>query len=294
MRQLASIQKIQEILDHSNADNLEIARIKGWQVIIRKGEFKEGDLCVYCEIDSVMPEKPEFEFLAPRKYRIKTTKLRGEISQGIAFPLSILNQGDWEFGLISISTEEKGYTPSIKRKGDSSILNEINLVPGLDVTEILGVTKYDPPIPACLGGTALGRFFSHSIKTDEERIQNLIDNYEFYRRWYIWTATEKLDGCLDEKTILETEDGEKTIKEICETRYSRKVKTFNLETQKEEFRKILGYSIKEPTSHQWFEIELDNGKKIKITGNHKVWMPELLCWRRVDELVGNEEFLLKN
>lgn len=166
MRQLASIQKIQEILDHSNADNLEIARIKGWQVIIRKGEFKEGDLCVYCEIDSVMPEKPEFEFLAPRKYRIKTTKLRGEISQGIAFPLSILNQGDWEFGLISISTEEKGYTPSIKRKGDSSILNEINLVPGLDVTEILGVTKYDPPIPACLGGTALGRFFSHSIKTD--------------------------------------------------------------------------------------------------------------------------------
>ena len=169
----------------------------------------------------------------------------------------------------------------------------IELIPGADVTDLLGVEKYDPPISACLGGVAAGNFPSHSIKIDEERIQNLTDNFEDYRRWYTWTATEKLDGCLDESTILETEEGEKTIKEVCETMYTGKVKTFNLETQKEEFRKILGHSIKKSSSHQWFEIKLNDGKKIKITGNHEVWLPELLCWRRVDELEGNEEFLLK-
>jgi len=70
----------------------------------------------------------------------------------------------------------------------------INLSIGTDVTDILGVEKYDPPIPACLGGTAIGRFPSHSIKTDEERIQNLIELFATYRDNYTWITTEKLDG----------------------------------------------------------------------------------------------------
>jgi RNA ligase (TIGR02306 family) len=163
-RKLATIAKIESIRPHGNADTLELATIRGWQVVVRIGEFKAGDLCVYCEIDSLMPEKEEFEFLAPRKYRIKTTKLRGQISQGIAFPTTIL-------------------------PGEAFGLKE-----GADVTEMLGVIKYDPPIPASLGGVALGHFFSHSIKTDEERIQNLIDLFPEYHDNYTWTATEKLDG----------------------------------------------------------------------------------------------------
>jgi RNA ligase (TIGR02306 family) len=268
-RKLATIAKIDEIRPHPNADVLEIVKIRGWQVITKLGEFQPGDLCVYCEIDSVMPERPEFEFLRPRKFRIKTTKLRGKISQGIAFPLSVIGPED-----------------SINHLDEDDI--------GLDVTELLGVTKYEEPIPANLGGDVKGGFPAHSIKTDEFRVQNLSnEEYKKYHDWYLWVATEKLDGCLDENTIIETEEGNKTIKDICESNYSGKVKTFNLEKQKEEFRKILGHSIKELTTHQWFEIELENGEKVKITGNHKVWIPALLCWRRVDELEGNEEFLLK-
>ncbi len=89
-RKLATIQKIIEVHPIVNADNLERAVIKGWNVVVKKGEFQAGDLCVYCEIDSLMPERPEFEFLESKKYRIKTTKFRGQVSQGIAFPLSIL------------------------------------------------------------------------------------------------------------------------------------------------------------------------------------------------------------
>ena len=191
-RKLATIAVIEEIRVHPNADSLELARIRGWQVVVRKGEFQPKDLCVYCEIDSLMPEKREFEFLAPRKYRIKTTKLRGQVSQGIAFPLSILP------GFVEVI----GGLKKLTYNRDSWWLS-----PGADMTELLGVTKYEEPIPASLGGTTLGRFFSHSIKTDEERIQNLTDNFEDYRRWYLWTATEKLDGSSCTYTIYENEFG---------------------------------------------------------------------------------------
>ena len=178
-RKLATIAKIRDIVQHTNADNLEIALIRDWKVVVKKGEFQAGDLCVYVEIDSVMPERPEFEFLAPRKYRIKTTKLRGQVSQGIAFPLSILPKE-----LFKVVKNEEGlFTLGGK-------VMEI----GMDVTEALGVEKYEEPIPACLGGIAEGRFPSHSIKTDEERIQNLTENFQNYHDWYTWTATEKLDG----------------------------------------------------------------------------------------------------
>jgi hypothetical protein len=285
-RKLATIERISAINPIPDADAIEGATIRGWSVVVKKGEHQVGDLVVYCEIDSVLPERPEFEFLRPRGFRIRTIKLRNQISQGIIFPLHILDSvgqfqsvlGEPEYDLLLLYGDNKG----------------IPIVEGENVTELLGVTKYEPQIPACLGGIAKGSFPSHSIRTDEERIQNLVDIYDEYKTKYTWTATEKLDGCLDENTLIETEDGEKSIKEICETKYSGKVRTFNHQTLKEEFQKILGHFIKEPSSHEWFEIELEDGHKIRLTGNHEVWLPELLCWRRIDELDGDEEFLLKN
>ncbi|MBW3021252.1 hypothetical protein KY334_08205, partial [Candidatus Woesearchaeota archaeon] len=119
---------------------------------------------------------------------IKTTKLRGQVSQGIAFPLSILESvgefqsviGDERWDMILLCSGPEG--------------NAIPIVPGEDVTDILGVIKYEEPIPASLGGDVKGKFPSHSIKTDEERIQNLTELFEDYRTGYTWTATEKLDG----------------------------------------------------------------------------------------------------
>ena len=95
MRNLASIQKISSVEKHPNADSLDIVKILGWQCVAKLGEFKAGDLCVYVEIDSILPEKPEFEFLRTGKFRIKTIKLRGQLSQGICFPMSIL-RGTYE------------------------------------------------------------------------------------------------------------------------------------------------------------------------------------------------------
>src|SRR5262249_27544345 len=132
MRKLASIQTITAAEPIAKADAIERLRILGWWVVAKKGEFKPGDNVVYCEIDSLLPERPEFEFLRANcfkpaivngdeviqraGFRIKTVKLRGQVSQGICFPLSILPGGS-------------------------------DLDIGADVTDQLGIVKYEPPIP---------------------------------------------------------------------------------------------------------------------------------------------------
>jgi RNA ligase (TIGR02306 family) len=166
MRALATIARIDAIREHRNAYRLELATIRGWQVVVEKGIFKEGDLVVYCEIDSILPEREEFEFMRHRNFRVKTIKLRGELSQGICFPLSILPE----------------YVPY-----DTSWMD------GDDVTDELDIVKYEIPQPAVLAGDAKGVFPSFIPKTDSERIQNhpwILDEY----RELEWVVTEKLDG----------------------------------------------------------------------------------------------------
>lgn len=162
MRKLASIQRIKALEPIAEADAIEKATVLGWELVVKKGEFQVGDLCVYCEIDSLMPDKPIFEFLKPRGMRIKTIRLRGQISQGICFPLGILPADS--------PTDEDA-----------------------DVTDLLGITKYEPPIPASLAGKAKGLFPSFIPKTDETRVQvlqGLLDKYAG-EAFYI---AEKLDG----------------------------------------------------------------------------------------------------
>ena len=113
----------------------------------------------------------------------------------------------------------------------------------------------------------------------------------------LWYASRKLDGCVSGDTLITMENGERIpIKEIVEFKIEGNVQTYNPETGKIEFNKILNHmknmdDINE-SKHQWYEIELDDGRKIKLTGNHKVFIPELGCYRRVDELTGDESFLV--
>lgn len=90
MRKLASIKTVSDLIPIEGKDRIILAMIDGWSVIVKKGEFNIGDKCVYVEIDSVLPDKPEFDFLSKNNFRIKTMKMAGVISQGICFPLSIL------------------------------------------------------------------------------------------------------------------------------------------------------------------------------------------------------------
>lgn len=179
MRKLASIQTINAVEVIPNADAIEKVRVLGWWVVVKKGEHRPGECVVYCEIDSLLPERPEFEFLRagcfkpaqtdatgaevlPAGFRIKTVKLRGQVSQGICFPLSILPPG--------APTEE-----------------------GADVTELLGVRKWEPPLPVGMGGKVKGGFPGFLPKTDEIRVQVLEPVLERHRGKTFY-VTEKLDG----------------------------------------------------------------------------------------------------
>jgi len=205
-RKLATIRKIKEINPIEGADSIELAVVDGWQVVVAKNVGHQvGDLVVYCEIDSFLPIEPEFEFLRKSSYkkmgdqegfRLKTIKLRGQISQGLILPYSVI---------------------PIAQFATAADLPE-----GMDVSEMLGIVKYEPPIPAQLAGRVKGTFPSFLRKTDEERIQNLEKEYT---EWTLsskhqFYATEKLDGssftcyikngefgvCSRNMDLLETED----------------------------------------------------------------------------------------
>ena len=179
MRKLASIQTVNAVEPIPNAEAIEKVRVLGWWVVAKKGEHAEGDKVVYCEIDSLLPERPEFEFLRassfkpsqtdatgsevlPSGFRIKTVKLRGQVSQGICFPLALLPPGS--------GTDE-----------------------GADVTEILGIRKWEPPLPAGMGGLVKGAFPAFLPKTDETRVQVLPAVLERHRGKTFY-VTEKIDG----------------------------------------------------------------------------------------------------
>ena len=171
MNGLATIQKIKAIRPHNNADALELATVLGWQVVIKKGEFKAGDLAIYVVIDTVLPEKPEFEFLRNKHFRIKPIRLRGEESAGICFPLSIL-------GDLATPPQEGWADP----------------VEGTDVTAKIGVIHYEKPIPAELAGQMIGHFPGFLIITDEDNIRTYPDALpEMWGRPYY--ITRKDDGC---------------------------------------------------------------------------------------------------
>ena len=91
-RKLASIQKITDIRPIHDAQNIEVASVLGWECIVaKKDNFQINDLVVYIEVDSILPVKPEFEFLRDRKFRVRTIKLRKTTSQGLILPLSIMS-----------------------------------------------------------------------------------------------------------------------------------------------------------------------------------------------------------
>jgi RNA ligase (TIGR02306 family) len=178
MRKLASIQTVTSIEPIPNADAIERFRVLGWWIVGKKGEVRVGDRIVYCEIDSLLPERTEFEFLRSNcfkpalldgdtvlqraGFRIKTIKLRGQVSQGICFPLAILPQ-------------DRSY-----EVGD-------------DVTDLLGIIKYEPPAPAGMSGMVKGPFPGFLPKTDETRVQVLEHVLQQYRGQTFF-ITEKLDG----------------------------------------------------------------------------------------------------
>jgi RNA ligase (TIGR02306 family) len=165
MTKLATIQRIHSIQPHPNNEvtKLEVAKILAWPVVVQKGQYKEGELVVFIVIDSIVPPTPDFAFMEKMKYKVWSAKFKGAPSQGLVMPISILPLN-------------KTYMPA---EGD-------------DVTEILGVIKYEKPEPIC--AEAIGNFPSNLIpRTDEDNLLNNPDVMQEFIGEEVY-LTGKADG----------------------------------------------------------------------------------------------------
>lgn len=132
-RILAHVEKVISVEEIPGANNIELCRLLGWQCIIKKSDnIKVNDLVGYCEIDSILPEIPEWEFLKDTKYRIKTRKFMKTLSQGLVIPLKY----DKDCERYYIPNEYISNTPCGSR---------VYIQEGSDITELLGITKWLPP-----------------------------------------------------------------------------------------------------------------------------------------------------
>lgn len=265
MRKLASIQIINNILPVEGSDFIEQVQVLGWNLVTKKGEFGINDKCIYIEIDSIVKECPEFEFLRKYKFRVKTQKIRGIISQGLAIPLKIFNISE-------------------------------NTPIGTDVTEILGITKYLTPSER------------EEINQEDRRITNkknklkkFMMRYSWFRKLFLskkkksgfpyWVSKTDEPRCISGDSILNTDKGDFTIKEICESKETFKVKSYNIDTNIIEYKEIIHKSIKS-NNNDWYKIELEDSTKLVLTSEHPVYLPELNCYRQVKDLKANDLVLL--
>jgi len=229
---LASIQKVISVEPIEGADKIEKIGVLGWQIVAKKGEFKVGDACCYIQIDTICPEIPYFEFLRERKFRVRTIKLRQQISQGL---------------ILSIKD-------CCKITDQPFLIKE-----GVDISDLLGIQKYSktvelpdnmPKMPKKWYKKWLWLFkqkvlvkvfpsltqvnrrpFPNELvsRTDEERIQNMPWIFEKFQG-KIFCASEKLDG--SSITIIYDEVnrlvfGKKKIYRIC----SRNFELFNKQNE---------------------------------------------------------------
>lgn len=212
-RKLVTIRTVSEVNPIEGADSIECLTVEGWKVVSQKGNFNPGDLCVYFEIDSALPDgNPLWQDLVDKSSRmfegkkvhvLRTIKLRGQVSQGFCIPLRKFPEIFAKLGFsITVSDEVKrdimalhglDAEQEVISAQISEIKRHLDEIREIDFSTILGVVKYEPPIPAELAGQVKGLFPSKIRKTDQERCQNL-SNEIFADLDAKYEVSVKLDG----------------------------------------------------------------------------------------------------
>jgi RNA ligase (TIGR02306 family) len=249
-RKMATIRKIDEIRPIEGADAIEAAVIGGWVVVIKKGEFRAGDLAVYLEIDSWVPhavapflskgQEPR-EFNGVKGERLRTVKLRGQVSQGLLLPI------------------ETAFPGSDRRFWWSQV--------NVDISERIGIQKWEAPIPASLSGDVEGVFPTVVPKTDQER-------------------------CLSGETLIDTEYGKISIKDIVSNKMSVKVYSYNHETKSVELKPVIGWS-EMTRKNMWVKIKMKSGKELVCTKNHRIWCEDISAYRQADQIEIGQKIIIK-
>ena len=321
---LATICKIESTHPISGADRLVKTVINGYDIVTTK-DTKPGDIVVYIPVESSICD----EFLSKNNLyelscyekntnhdeieklkvllesankeesqkisneikskcgffnkhgRVRMIKLRGQYSMGYIIP--------WETFINTFGLE---LDPEIGYK--FNMVNDIEFC-----TKYIPFTELKPNNHV---GTGSGNKANKKLKKFDKLIPGTFEfHYDTKQLGQYMDVlnpldsvcvTTKLHGCVERNTIVNTlEYGDKTIGEIVDNKINCNIKSFNTQTNKIEYSPIEQFYYV-PNDGEWYEIELEDGRKITITGNNPVWLPELKCYRRVDELVGDEKLLV--
>lgn len=218
------------------------------------------------------------------KGRVKTITLRGCPSQGFITPVKSLC--NWKPTLNTITDWSKFINTVFDTvDGDLLVKKYVRIIPETNVNKSNNRSKKR--------NKNLKKFdrlyedqFAYHYDT------NMLNTNMFkFNPEDVVTITKKIHGCVDGSTIIDTQEyGKLTIKEIVDNKIKCNIKCLNTITNEICYCEIGDYYFM-PNDGEWYEIELENGMKLKITGNNPVWLPELNCYRKVEDLNG-DEFLL--
>jgi RNA ligase (TIGR02306 family) len=178
-----------EVLEHPDADALEIVKVLGYQAVVRKDTFHSGDLAVYIPEQAVVPmnilqrlnlwdyEKQKGKLAGSKGDRVKAVRLRGVLSQGLLLPLVNHSNGTWDL----MYQGEEGFQPLKVQKGTN-------------VTQALKITKWEPKIPAHMAGEVCN-LAGKTLKYDIENVKNYPEVFDGLVNLNIDVhVTEKLHG----------------------------------------------------------------------------------------------------
>lgn len=264
------------IEEHPNADLLELAVVGDYRSIVRKGQFKTGDLGVYIPEASIVPEWLIEDLglvgrLAGKaKNRVKAVKFRQVLSQGLVMPVDM--------------------TPScnvITRFNTGADEDTLYVEEGQDVIEFLSILKYEPPIPTHMSGEVFNAH-GYTLRYD-------IDNFKLFPNVLMEGETvfmtEKIHGCIAPHSLVMLPNGEEiSIEEIIENDNITTVLSYDVNSSSFIPKRITG-KFKRPNKEKkkWMMMTFENGRKLPITEDHPVFSNSRNCYIKTKNIQPNED-----
>ena len=310
-----TVVQIGEVKPVEGSDFLGSTLVNGNPIVVRKDQIKEGDIMIYAPIETVLNK----QFLSVNNlFEIGEKELNSNFKEVQA----LINEGKKEDAKKKVGFFNKhGRVKLIRLRGCPSMgfliekeslvkwkpkLQDVDFSQYVDkdfdtIDGELFVKVYVPYVPPVRTKSRTNKAekklkrFSRLIEGEFKFLyetQQLQRNIQYFRPEDEVVFSVKMHGCVERNTIVNTlEYGDKTIGEIVDNKIECHIKAFDVETNSIVYVPIDNfYCVK--NDGEWFEIELENGKKITITGNNPVWIPSENTYRRVDELRGDEYFLL--
>ena len=327
---LCTICKVGEMLPIEGADKLAKTVINGYDIVVPK-TMNEGDIVLYFPVESCICEKflsanNLYEFSEATRNAnftdvdsiIKSAEASGddlEIKHSMETAKSMCGFFN-KHGRVRIIKLRGQYSQGFVCTVDAAIKYNSDLA-NVDWDSLVGTQfnyigdeefcwKY---IPAVNVSAHQGKSGNSAWKKRTKRLNRfnriiaeqfafhydtkmLAEHFREFSPEDEVTISVKVHGCVEKNTIVNTlEYGDKTIGEIVENKINCCIKSFNTVTKEIEYAPIEQFYYV-PNDGDWYEIELEDGTKLTITGNNPVWCPELNCYRRVDELNGDEKLLV--